>query len=520
MMGRIQILSPHFSGKSLIYFLMLTFLLGGMATSFSSCKHTKAQPQSLLISEPTSSATIDSSYSSKTEPKEILERIRTYLVKDPVLFDQLSWDEEGIKIYPRATAKDSGLAETTVPWQMTDRYLCLLNRGQDLERYLDWNEKIDTGEDWNETIHAGEDCEKPTRPSGFQPTIEQPLKGFRVALDPGHVGGTMAFASMEKKFVRIKKNNRPEVDVPVAFNEGNLALGTAILLKDTLEKLGATVFMTREKEGHTAFDISFNTWLKQETEKAEAASGKDWSRLTGKTIEGYPLRLRNGAAWNWIQQEELQGEDSLWWMTKATMRDIYKLPFLKADFKQRAAEINDFLPHVSLIIHYNVWEKNTWSSGKYLNAIDDNYTMTFIPGSFMAGELDDPEERMVFLAKAFSDDIPKSERLSGAVARGFEKHLQIPIIPYDTSLRYLRAASLPTSEAGVFARNLSLTRLIQGPMCFGEALYQDNVDECLRLNRKDVLLPGMKTRLPARLKDVVDAYVEGVLEYAKSEVSD
>lgn len=494
MKGRNQLPSTDSSTGKVFFMLLAIILTGSIAFSLSSCKHTKAQPQVTMA---------PNHWHTPPEPKVILERIRKYLVKDEVLYQQLAWDDKGIKIYPRASAKDSGLVETMVPWQYTDRYLCLLDRGTDLDKYLDWGRVM--LEDF--------DCEKPVKPTGFHPTSEQPLKGFRIALDPGHVGGTMAFASMEKKFVRIRKNNRPEIDVPIAFNEGNLALGTALLLRDTLEKLGAVVLLTREREGHCAFDITFEEWLEQETDKAEAASGMDWSRFPGKTIEGYPLRLRNGAAWNWIQQEEIHGKDSLWWMTEATMRDIYKRPFLKADFKRRAAEINAFRPHVSLIIHYNVWEKNTWSSGKYLNAIDDNYTMTFIPGSFMAGELNDPEDRMIFLAKAFSDDIPRSERLSGAVAKGFEKHLEIPVIPYDTSLRYLRAASLPTDKGGVFARNLSLTRLIQGPMCFGEALYQDNVDECRRLNRKEMLLPGMKTRLPARLKDVVNAYVEGVLEY-------
>ncbi len=515
LIGRTQIPSRSCTLKTAS--LCLALLMGGMITSFYSCKNGKAQRQRSPTSHRLSSsvgtcATFQTGTDStlSTSASIILERIHRYLVKDDVLYDQLFWDKEGIKIFSRATDNDSGLAAISVPWQFTNRYLCLFSRGQNLERTSEWSQRI----------LEEENCEEPARPLGFQPTQKKPLKGFRIALDPGHVGGTMAFASMEKKFVQIERNNRPEIHEPVAFNEGNLALGTAILLRDTLEKLGATVFMTREIEGHTAFDISFDAWLKKETEEAETVSGEDWSKLPGKTIEGYPLRLRNGAAWNWTQQEEIHGKDSLWWMTKATMRDVYKVPFLKADFKRRAVEINQFQPHISLIIHYNVWEKNSWSSGEYLNAIDDNYTMAFIPGGFMAGELDEPEDCMAFLAKAFSDDLPKSERLSGAVVKGFEKYLKVPIIPYDTSLYYLRDASLPTSQDGVFARNLSLTRMIQGPMCFGEALYQDNVDECLRLNRKEISLPGMETQLPARLKEAVNGYVEGVLKYVQSEYSD
>lgn len=477
----------------------LTLLLGMglLSSSLSSCHSTKAQPVvNVVPDDPNTSP----------EPNIVLERIHKYLVKNPVLYDQLSWDEKGISIYPRPSAKDSGLAEVTVPWEMSDRFLCVVQNDKEgnLDNYLNWN-----------ALMPKEDCEPLTHLAQFLPIKTYPLNGLMIAIDPGHVGGTMEFASMEKKFVRIQKGNRPEIQEMISFNEGNLALGTAIMLKDTLEKLGAFVKLTRSKEGHTAFDITFAEWLERETRKAEKASGKNWSRLKGKTIEGYPLRLRNGAAWNWVQQEGIKGKDSLWWMTESTMRDIYRIPFLKADFQRRAEKINGFNPHLTLILHYNVWEKNTWSSGKFLNAINDNYAMTFIPGSFMAGELNDPEERLAFLKKAFSDDLARSERLSSLVVEGFEKHLGVPAIPYDTSLRYLRAASLPTDQRGVFARNLSLTRLIDGPLCFGEALYQDNYEECLRLNEKKILLPGMKTRLPRRLHDVVNAYLHGVMAYAK-----
>lgn len=478
--------------------LCLLLGMGLLSSVLSSCHSTKAQPVVDVV---------QNDWDISPEPNIVLEKIHKYLVKNPVLYDQLSWDEKGISIYPRSSAKDSGLAEVTVPWAMSDRFLCVVqdDNEKNLENYLNWNS----------LMYADDGCEPPSDYSQFLPTKDFPLNGLRIALDPGHVGGSMEFASMEKKFVRIKKGNRPEVQELISFNEGNLALGTALMLKDTLEKLGAFVKLTRSKEGHTAFDISFDEWLEKETRKAEKASGKNWSRMPGKTIEGYPLRLRNGAAWNWVQQEGIQGKDSLWWMTESTMRDIYRIPFLKADFLRRAEKINGFHPHLTLILHYNVWEKNTWSSGKFLNAIDDNYAMTFIPGSFMAGELNDPEERLAFLKKAFSDDLGRSERLSSLVVEGFEKYLGIPAIPYDTSLRYLRAASLPTDQRGVFARNLSLTRLIDGPLCFGEALYQDNFKECLRLNEKEILLPGMKTRLPRRLYDVVDAYLYGVMEYAK-----
>jgi len=437
------------------------------------------------------------------EQQAILNRIENYLVKDSILYDQLSWDENGISIYPDSLAKVEDKPEVSLPWKAARPFVdhvAQMSASEALDFYLagQFENLVQVGGLPDDILSLSDDL---------------PLQGVRIALDPGHVGGTMELAYLEKKFIRIRKGNRPEIHKAIAFNEGNLALGTALLLRDSLEKLGAQVLLTRSKEGHTAFDMSYEAWLESETQQAEARLGLSWADLDGKTADGYPLRWRNGAAANYIFQQELVGTDSLWWMTEATMRDIYRIPFLKADFKQRASEINAFHPDLTLILHYNIWEKNTWSAGQYLNAVDDNYCMAFIPGSFMAGELGKPETRMAFLQKALSDDIPESERLSAEVVKGFEKHLGIPAIPYDTSLRYLRAASLPTPAKGVFARNLSLTRMVNGPICFGEALYQDNLEECLRLQQKQLRLKGMRTQLPNRLKDVVNAYVEGVLQF-------
>ena len=447
---------------------------------------------------------VNASAKAQNTPMEVLLRIKNYLIKDPVLLEHLSWNKEGLCIYRSAGARDSGLVETKVFWNEAEKYGRYLGGTSSLETYLEKGE--------SRLMKDLEVKERPAKPEQTQK--ETPLEGFRIALDPGHVGGTMDFGRLEKKFVRIKKGNRPEITQTISFNEGNLALATALILRDSLEKLGAVVHITREKEGHTAFDVSFREWCENKADSVEALLGIKWSN-GAKTADGYPARWRNGVAWAYVHQENITGKDSLWWMTEATMRDIYRIPFLKADFKQRANEINDFNPHFTFVIHYNIWEKNTWSSGKYLNAIDDNFGMAFVPGSFMAGELGKPEHRMAFLRKAFSDDVPESVELSNAVIEGYEKYLEVPIIPYDTSLRYLRAASLPTEAEGVFARNLSLTRLIDGPICFGEALYQDNVDECIRLNKKTLKLPGMTTLVPLRLIDAVNAYLHGALIYAK-----
>jgi N-acetylmuramoyl-L-alanine amidase len=46
--------------------------------------------------------------------------------------------------------------------------------------------------------------------------------------------------------------------------EGMLTYATAILLKEKLEADGATVFLTRQKNGYTAFGKTFDDWLKDD----------------------------------------------------------------------------------------------------------------------------------------------------------------------------------------------------------------------------------------------------------------
>jgi hypothetical protein len=67
------------------------------------------------------------------------------------------------------------------------------------------------------------------------------------------------------------------------------------------------------------------------------------------------------------------------------------------------------------------------------------------------------------------------------------------------------------AQPGIYCRNLALTRLIHGPLCYGETLLQDNPDEAKRLAQKDFDFNGIK--LPSRIIEVAHAYINGICEY-------
>src|SRR4029077_8140811 len=72
-----------------------------------------------------------------------------------------------------------------------------------------------------------------TAPASLTPTAneELPLSGVKIAIDPGHLGGT--WAKMEERWFQIGES------VPVT--EGDLTLRVAQILAPRLEKLGAKV---------------------------------------------------------------------------------------------------------------------------------------------------------------------------------------------------------------------------------------------------------------------------------------
>ncbi|MCP5506319.1 MAG: N-acetylmuramoyl-L-alanine amidase [Chlamydiales bacterium] len=117
------------------------------------------------------------------------------------------------------------------------------------------------------------------------------LKGLRVALDPGHLGGE--YAELEKRCIKV---------LGIHLHEGDMAYLTALKLKELLEKEGARVMITRPGFGEGALGESFKTW---ETKQKPASEKTKFIRYN------------------------------------------------REDLYARAEKINAFHPDLTLILHYN-----------------------------------------------------------------------------------------------------------------------------------------------------------------------
>lgn len=318
------------------------------------------------------------------------------------------------------------------------------------------------------------------RPSvSFQASDPLPLKGFRIALDPGHSAITLAEAQLEQKFLYFAKPDNSGDSVRIF--ESLLTFNTASILKKMLEEKGATVMLSRNAADYTSFGCSLTEWMRVHKKRSLDS-------------------LYHAGSLPLAKYQHL---------LKATDYTVFWDFFRDFDLAHRATLINDFAPHVTLIIHYNVDEKNLpWN--KYTSK---NFTMAFIGGAFTADNLSRTEGRVNFVRLLISPQLNNSQRLASETVGQFKKQLDIEIAKA-TDADYLKNNCLSTSSPGVFCRNLALCRKINSPLVYGESLYQDNVLESSLLMGTELDLYGLKTN--KRLQQVANSYYEGLLAFLKN----
>lgn len=307
-------------------------------------------------------------------------------------------------------------------------------------------------------------------------SLDSALKGYRIAIDAGHMARDMEFAKMEKKYLDMKVNGSQGTSQEFQLIESQLTFETAFLLKDQLERAGAVVFLSRP-DYYGMED--FNQWMRESFKAAvdTAFSGK-----------------------------EITAEEKRFLFTKATRREVFKSLFVNFETKERARKINAFEPDLTVIIHFNVDEKNTG----WVKPTTKDYNMAFVGGSFMKNELDNPLARAEFLRLLLSTDMENSVALSSSCIKSFEKNLGIATAGTEDAT-YLGMYCLATEKAGVYCRNLTLTRMIHGPLVYGETLYQDNLSELNQLSEKTIYLKGLCTS--ERVQQVANAYAEAILDF-------
>lgn len=383
-------------------------------------------------------------------------RLERYLIKSTENEDFISISEKGITIFASSKDKLNKQAEFELLWEDLDKFQYFLKNFPQKALKLYEVQQISLKTLWDSTQIS---------PKVLQKNATQSLKGFRIALDPGHLAGDTSTAQMEGKIIDMVIDKRR-----IVFFESELAFLTAKLLEKKLKDLGAEVLISKSSVGQTALEMSYNDWFE---DFVNAQIKKD----AKKKKKDFDKRI------------------------------VFSRIFQRQELQARVDKINAFAPDLTLIIHYNVDETNT----HWKKTVKDNYAMAFVGGAFNGSELSDKTARFHLLRLLLTADLDNSVVFSEKILKKIKNQMQIPIISKENNQSFLKTKCLFTGIDGVYNRNLTLASRVFGTLCYAEPLYQDNEKEIIRLSEKDFEFDGKK--IPSRLEEVADAYLQGILAY-------
>jgi hypothetical protein len=300
---------------------------------------------------------------------------------------------------------------------------------------------------------------------------EQPLAGLKIALDPGHLGGT--WAKMEERFFQIGES-RPVV-------EGDLTLRVAQMVAPKLRGLGAEVLPVRDALEPTT----------KERPKTLRDAARAELALLGVTS---PRETYDGS------NDPRRG---------TTVQAQSELLFYRiSEIRHRAEVVNDQLrPDLVVCLHFNA---EAWGDPLRPEFVPRNHLHVIVNGCYSASELryDDQRFEMLLklLSRSFAEELAISERVAAALAAA----TKLPPYNYTTG-NAVRAGASPY----IWARNLLANRLYRAPVVFLEPYVMNSEVVWERVQAGDYegeYLIGGEMR-PSIFREYADAVVEGLRDY-------
>jgi N-acetylmuramoyl-L-alanine amidase len=321
------------------------------------------------------------------------------------------------------------------------------------------------------------------RPSIF--SLNLPLSGLRVAIDPGHIGSP-EWDRMTGKYVQDSRGRK--------VSEGVIALQTSLLLQRELERLGAQVVLTHSKLTPVT-DVDYNSFDLRPyalEELRDQVHAPWFINLISKNPAGAKLYKSFEDDSNFKQL-----------FSERSRRDYF---IKRADLFARAEIINEFDPHITLIVHYDTISS---TDGTGLNPKAPNATKVFIHGNYEATELGSRTQRTYF-ARGLLDQQrwENSFQLGREIVASMAAELGTPA---------QKQGSGATVAPGIFSRNLMIPRLMQsGATVYLECFFYNRPQEfeALLITPHPLLIDGKNIPYSNRVAQVVKALRLAVLNYA------
>ncbi len=264
------------------------------------------------------------------------------------------------------------------------------------------------------------------RPASAMPpaSAEQPLAGVKVAIDPGHLGGS--WARMEERYVKVGGG------VPVV--EGDMTLLVATLLQPKLEALGATVTLVRKAAGPT-------TPQRPDSLRKEARAELQREGIAAPR-ENYKDPNEAGRG------ETVQSESEL-------------LFYRTSEIRHRAEVVNaEIQPDVTVCLHFNA---EAWGDPLKPTLTTNNHLHVILNGCYAAAELRNDDVRFDMLRKLLGGTFREELPLCRQAAESMAAATGLPPYTYTTP-----NAVKVDDNPYLWARNLLANRLYETPVVFIE----------------------------------------------------
>lgn len=281
---------------------------------------------------------------------------------------------------------------------------------------------------------------------------EFPLRGLRILIDPGHIGGD--YAQMEQRILRREDG--------AMIQEGALNLKTALLLRENLKRYGAKVYLTK----------------------------KDLQPLTHQTPEYFRKQAEREISANAEQNTK-----------PAIEKEMDRLFYRESEIRARAEHALRIKPDFTLCIHFNATPatpENPWT--------EDNRLVIFVHGSYESEEIASEEQRLRLFSKVLENSLSIELALGEKIAKAMTEETKLPPVHYTPSSHYLKVGQNPC----LYARNLAANRLFPGPVIYLEPYYQNNPVVFQRLLAGDY--EGLKVIEGQSYKSIFREYTDGVTQ--------
>lgn len=460
--------------KNIIQYIIFTSLILGLSTAFAATDEESFFPEEILGDDVVGAAPAGP----RLSPAEAYQRTLSVLKHYQVPEHPSSQAEVEIFSNSQTLAGVQGLLPYIDPKNLLSSIFTLTSTH--LLGFDDLSSKTQT----DFRVSLKQDSFRNRKSRNADPRF--PLRGLRVAIDPGHMGQTK-WDLMTGKFVRDNQGNY--------LSEGIMALQTSLLLKQDLEALGAEVKLTRTGAvPATTIPYEAFTTLPYARNEVQESAHQPWFRQLLSVGTGAPLFKA------FDQSAQIKK------IFSSKSKDTYYT--LREDLWARANIINAFKPDITLIVHYDALPPS--NDGNGINPNAPNHAKVFVAGSFQPGELATRKTRKQFAKKLLDQQQwDESILLSKHILTQFNQQMGLQLPNSAGRGRFI--------APGIFARNLGLTRAVDhSAVAYLECLFYNRSAEFYAFSKKQhtIVIDGTTYHYSDRLKQVVSSLRQGVINYA------